>query len=278
MLSRFVLALAATATFVAAPRALAQSVVADYRVQDTFNSSVGTIGPLVPVGAGMVTFNDATVDGQMQRVLTITTNSTAPGSDSGVQTQAVGVLNPANYSVVLLSDFVINPANVVATKIFDFKNLSTDAGLYVNAADGTLAFIDGMGVVQGTGGAAISSLEFVQVVLTRAAATGLTSIYLNGMPAFSFVDTTGLAILGDATATGNAFLTLYKDDGMGLGGSVLGEGTQGDIARLRLYDGVLSAGQVAGLDRAIPEPSTYALLVTGVLLVGAWRRRRQSAG
>ncbi len=32
--------------------ARAQTIAADYRVQDTFASSVGTIGPLVPVPSG----------------------------------------------------------------------------------------------------------------------------------------------------------------------------------------------------------------------------------
>jgi hypothetical protein len=147
----------------------AQTLEADYQVQDTFNSSVGSIGPLTIVGpAGGVTFTSDTINGNPQRVLNIqASNSMAPFDESGVQTQTNPFLSGSNYSVVLLANFNLNTADVVATKIFDFKNLSSDAGLYVNAANGTLAFIDGSGVIQGVGGAALSSLTYAQIVLTR---------------------------------------------------------------------------------------------------------------
>ena len=130
---------------------------------------------------------------------------------------------------------------------------------------GTLAFIDGSGVLQGTGGATISSLAYSQIVLTRDSSTNLTSVYLNGTLAFSFTDNVGLAVLGDSSMSGNSFLTLFKDDGMGLGGSILTESTQGNIARLRLYDGVLSPSDVMNLDTTVPEPSTYLLCAVGTI-------------
>lgn len=255
----------------------AQTIQADYQVQGTFNSSVGSIGPLTVVGpTGGVTFTSDTVNGNPQQVLNIqASNSNPPFDESGVQTQTNPFLSSSNYSIVLLANFNLNTADVVATKILDFKNLSSDAGLYVNAATGTLAFIDGSGVLQGTGGAAISSLAYAQIVLTRDSSTNLTSIYLNGTLAFSFTDNVGLAVLGDATMSGNSFLTLFKDDGMGLGGSILSESTQGNIARLRLYDGVLSATDVMNLDTTVPEPSSYLLgTLGGLVLLACVRRRR----
>ena len=254
----------------------AQTIEADYQVQDTFNSSVGSIGPLTIVGpvAG-VGFMSDTVNGNPQRVLNIqASNSMAPFDQSGVQTQTNPFLSASNYSVVLLANFNLNTADVVATKIFDFKNLSSDAGLYVNAATGTLAFIDGSGVLQGTGGAAISSATYAQIVLTRDSATNLTSVYLNGALAFSFTDNVGLAVLGDSSMSGNSFLTLFKDDGMGLGGSMLTESTQGNIARLRLYDGLLSADDVMNLDTTVPEPSAYLLCAVGGFVLLAFLRKR----
>ena len=245
----------------------AQTLEADYQVQGTFNSSAGTIGPLTVVGpTGGVTFTSDTVNGNPQQVLNIqASNTTPPFDESGVQTQTNPFLSASNYSIVLLANFNLNTADVVATKIFDFKNLSSDAGLYVNAMTGTLAFIDGSGVLQGTGGAAISSLTYAQIVLTRDSSTNLTSVYLNGTLAFSFTDNVGLAVLGDSSMSGNSFLTLFKDDGMGLGGSILTESTQGNIARLRLYDGVLSPADVMNLDTTVPEPSTYLLCAVGAI-------------
>jgi Concanavalin A-like lectin/glucanases superfamily len=257
----------------------AQTLEADYQVQDTFSSSVGTIGPLAPVPpmTSGVTFASATVNGNPQRVLQIGVNSVnGTPAEVGVQTQTNPFIDSSNFSIVLLANFNLSTADVVATKIFDFKNLSSDAGLYVNAVDGTLAFIDGSGVLQGTGGANLSSLTYVQIVLTRDSSNDLTSIYLNGTLAFSFTDTNMLAVLGDAPMGMNSFLTLFKDDGMGLGGSMLTESTQGNIARLRLYDGVLSADDVMHLDTTVPEPSTYLLCAVGgcVLLIVNSRRRK----
>jgi hypothetical protein len=175
----------------------------------------------------------------------------------------------------LLANFNLSTTDIVATKIFDFKNLSSDAGLYVNAGTGTVAFIDGSGILQGTGGAALSSLTYAQIVLTRDGSTNLTSVYVNGTLAFSFTDNVGLAVLGDSSMSGNSFLTVFKDDGMGLGGMILTESTQGNIARLRLYDGVLSAEEVMNLDETVPEPSTYLLCGIGIVALLVTRRVRQ---
>ena len=275
---RLVASVFALAAFATLPRIHAQTLAADYRVQDTFASSVGSIGPLTPVGSGTVSFADGTVDGNMQRVLQIQAQGMTPTFvDAGVRTQTNPFINSSNYSIVLLANFNLDQTVVVATKIFDFKNLSGDAGLYVNSNSGTLAFIDNSGVLQSpAGGAALSSLQYAQIVLTRSSATNLVSVYQNGTLAFSFTDTNALAVLGDGSMSGNSFLTAFKDDGTGLGGMLVNEGTQGNIARLRLYDGVLSATDVMNLDRAIPEPSTWALCSLGALLLGMKLRRRST--
>lgn len=231
----------------------------------------------------MVTFTDDTVDGNVQRVLQIESDNPLPPTlptTSGVRTQTSGVLNPANFSIVLLANFLVDPVNLVSTKIFDFKNLSVDAGLYVNSSTGVLTFINNSGVIQGTSPAGLTLTDYSQIALTRDDATDTVNVYSTDVmgatsPAFSFIDTNGLAILGDGTPMSDAFLTLYKDDAQGAGGALVAESTQGNIARLRLYDGVLSAATVAGLDRvAIPEPSSATLLLAGAAVVGGSVRRR----
>ncbi len=250
----------------------AATIAADYQLQDTLDSSVGTIGPLTVVGpSANVSFADDTVNGNPQRVLNISNPAGLTADQSGVQSQTAGFLDPANYSIVLLASFQFFTTDPVATKIFDFKNLSSDAGLYVNAVDGSLAFIDGSGVIQGAGGALVNA-TYGQIVLTRDSSTKLTTVYENGVFAFSFTDTSGLAVMGDSSASGNAFLTLYKDDGAGIGGSTLDEGTVGNIARLRLYDGPLTAEEVAALDTTVvPEPSTMSILLLGGIVIGGAR-------
>lgn len=246
-----------------------QTLAADYQLQDTYNSSVGSIGPLkpLPTGTSDVYFGDGTVNGVMQRVLVIQTAQSNPFPTSGVQTQTNGFISSTNYSIVLQAQFSLS-TNLTATKIFDFKNLSSDAGLYVNNATGVLEFVDDMGIIQNFGGLSLTSSDYVEIALTRDASTNLTSVFLNNQLAFSFTDSNGLAILGDATMSGNSYLTLFKDDGGNVGGSAVNETSQGSIARLRLYDGVI----------AVPEPGTWALLGFGLAIATgpAIRRRRRA--
>jgi hypothetical protein len=265
----------ASAIFLDVDLASGATIAADYQLQDTFDSSVGTIGPLSVVGPpGNVTFVSDTVNGNPQQVLNIAVPLGVATDESGVQTQTATFLDPSNYSVVLLASFDINQFNPISTKLFDFKNLSTDAGLYINGTTGTLTFIDDSAVPQGTGGATAGG-TYVQIVLTRDSTTNLTSVYEDGALVFSFTDNLGLAVMADSSVTGNAFLTLFKDDGGGLGGEDVGEATSGNIARLRLYDGVLTPEEIAGLDTAIPEPSTIALSIFGGAILGRRLLRRK---
>ncbi len=264
----------ALATSLASLRA--QTVEADYNfIGNTLNSSVGSIGPLMPIGANNG-FSTDTVRGVPNTpIYRIAASGSTPNfSQGGAQVQTNPFVSSSNYSVVLLANFQLSAADAAATKIFDFKDLSSDAGLYINSATGVLSFIDGSANILGIGGAGVSLLDYPQVVLTRDGMTGLVSIYQNGTLAFSFMDSTGLAILGDSMISSNAFLTVFKDDATGTGGALTNESTQGNIARLRLYNGVLTADQVAALDTvAVPEPATWALLGLGVFAAFALRRK-----
>ena len=96
----------------------------------------------------------------------------------------------------------------------------------------------------------------------------MVTAYNNATEAFQFTDTNSLAVV-------NNVLTLFTDDGKGVGGTVLNEGTTDDIARLRLYNEVLTPDQVASL--AVPEPSALGILVSGGTLLGLVGLRRHLA-
>src|ERR1700722_3766666 len=110
----------------------AQTPIADYQVQDSYGSSVGTIGPLSVVGtASDVGFTDgATVNGHIQSALNVSVGSLSGATCGGVQAHPQGFLaNPSNHSVVLLADFNISATDPIASKVLDFKNRSADDGL-----------------------------------------------------------------------------------------------------------------------------------------------------
>jgi hypothetical protein len=82
---------------------------------------------------------------------------------------------------------------------------------------------------------------YVQVALTRNAASKQVVGYVNGVQQFAFTDTTGHGVISAANT-----LRLFKDD-------LNTEESAGSLARLRLYDGPLTASQAAALDW-LPSP------------------------
>ena len=253
--------------------ARAATLAADYQLQGIYDSSVGTIGPLTVAGnSGDVTFaTDQDVDGNTQTVASLDINYNGADTGAGLQAQTAGFLSSSDYSVVLLAEFNLD-ADLVATKVFDFDDLSSDAGLYINDATGLLYF---NGAVGATGPLAATTGSYTQIVLTRAS-SDLVTVYENGAEDFQFADTGGLAVLGPGTGpSGDADLTTFKDDGTGVGSTLVNETSVGDIARLRLYDGALTPDEVAALDTVVPEPLSSGVLLLGGGLMMMRRLRRR---
>ena len=244
------------------------AVVADYQLQNVLTSSVSPAGPLTLLGGSFVT---ATVEGQSQFVLNVGTGSI----NRGVNVNTAPFLSATTYSLVLLASFDFSVANgsPVAEKLIDFKNRSSDNGVYVNTTTGLISFLGPTPLP--IGGTPAVTGTYTQIVLTRDA-TGLTTLYQDGTAAFQFTDTANDAVFGDSLGGTGAFLTLFSDDTV----STTSEGLAGNLARVRLYDSVLSAAEVMALDRTapIPEPSTWALLALGTGLVTLLVRHERIRG
>lgn len=190
----------------------------DYRFQNSRASSTGQPPDVTDLGTNG--FASATVDGNSTTVLTFSQNnglSLAP--TTGV------VANDAYTLVVLFSLAQTNSYRRVA----DFKNGTSDHGLYV--LDGRLYFYP---AAYGSA-VSISDNTYVQVVLTRDA-SGVVTGYVNGTQQFQFTDTGAIAIID-----GGNTLRFFRDDGS--------EASAGSVARFRIYNGALTATQVAALDR-----------------------------
>jgi hypothetical protein len=265
------LAAAGSAIFLAAS-AEGATLVADYGFQgsDPLASSVAGAPDLTILNPTDVSYTTQTVAGQMRQVVDI-----VPGG--GLQAETDQILSNTNYSIVLLANFnaittSTNNTELVLGKAIDFQNRTTDSGLYT-AQGGGLDFYDGAGsdpTAEGTSlPGALGFGSYAQIVFTRAT-DGTTDAYIDGSLAFTFNDSDGQAIIGNGML--QQYLNFLIDDNAN---SVpfTRENEGGYVARIRLYDGVLSATDVANLDE-IPEPASGLLICAGAMLLAPRRRRR----
>src|SRR5262249_12562678 len=93
-----------------------------------------------------------------------------------------------------------------------------------------------------TGPTPFAPSNYVQVVVTRDASSNVVC-YLNGTQQLSFVDSAGIATLAGSPQ----MLRFFKDNTT--------EDAAGAVARIRLYDKVMPAAQVATLDRVTAGPA-----------------------
>jgi hypothetical protein len=112
---------------------------------------------------------------------------------------------------------------------------------------------------------AINSGDFVNLVVTWNKPTGAMCIYVDG----------GL----EASGTHSAGLDLAALGELVLGGNVLDRRYfTGLIDDVQIYDNSLSPAEVAGIHNAlaVPEPTTWALLATGLLGLGIGVGRKRT--
>lgn len=205
--------------------AFAQSVLkADYRFQNTRSSSAGSAPPLKDIGPKTNTFTPDTVDGTSRTVLHF------PKGNGLKLSPTSSVVSNGTYTIVVL--FKLNEVDGYR-RIIDFKNGTSDNGLYIQG--GLLRFYP-----QAQGNTTIAPSTYVQVVLTRNAGGTVTG-YVNGVQQFSFDDSAS----NDAVIDANT-LRFFRDNESG---GVATEHSAGSVARIRLYDSALNAGEVGALDR-----------------------------
>jgi hypothetical protein len=142
-------------------------------------------------------------------------------------------------------------------KILDFKNRTSDDGLY--SLNGTLLFFGS----SGTGTAvSIKAGQSEDVVLTRDASSKVVTGYVNGVKQFSFTDTTGLATF---TAT-HSIINILQDDL-----NTNHEYFAGKLTHVSVFNSALSASQVTTLHNGGTKSHAgewFVALATGQTVTG----------
>lgn len=195
----------------------------------------------------------------------------------GGQISALGYIFVANHGLKLNSptlstinyslEFSFQLTSISGTmKLADLHGGTDSTGLFQSS--GKLVFSPGPSAAS----AGISAGTAVHVVLTRNSATNVVSAYLNGQQAFSFVDTNAAAVIPPPEQ-----VYFFRNDPT----NTFTTPATGIANFLRVYNGALTSSEVsalfaAGAPLAVPEPSTIALLLTGLGTAALLRFRRRS--
>ncbi len=198
------------------------NLVADYRFNGSHASSVGSAPDLADIGSN--SFAADTVDSVSCNVLTFS-------QGNGLSLATNGLISSDTYSIVMLFRFD-NTSSY--RKLVDFKNGTEDYGLY-NFSQKLRFYTDASGA-----NVVFQDNTYAQVVLTRDGTTKQVTGYVDGAQEIQFTDTNDRALIDSS----NTLRFLIDDTTTG---GV--EASAGAVARIRIYDGVLSSGEVSALDR-----------------------------
>jgi hypothetical protein len=204
---------------VVAPPGSAATLKGDYRFAGTLDSSCCGAPALTDLGPN--SFAPEVVNGASRPVLTFPLSS-------GVSLPA-GVIPSDSYSIAV--QFRLEEVSSFR-RLVDFSTSSSDRGLY--NLNGELNFYP---IVTGSSSPPpIVPNTYVHVVLTREAA-GQVVGYVDGNEEITFADS-----VGDAVFQPGSNVRFFKDDAV-----VGGEESAGAVSRIRVYDGALTAAEVASI-------------------------------
>jgi hypothetical protein len=196
--------------------------VYEYNFLNSFDEEISQAPPLNVLGTGSFS------NGQLSELSCLERPVYNFDQNSGFQfdNTASGNLITESYSVEMYFQFANNTG---FRRIIDFKNRTSDFGLYSTAS--VLQFYDAITINT----SALIAGQFVHLVVTRDSASQVVNMYVDGALAGSFVDATGLGLL-DA----DNVMNFFQDD-LVFGG----EAQPGTISMLKLYDQPIDNAAVA---------------------------------
>lgn len=186
-------------------------------------------------------------------------------ANQGLTLSGTGLANQGEYSIemrvrlnALRSDF-----GSIWIKLIDFKNLTSDSGLYSFDGDGNPAG----SIVQfyPIGGTADSFTpnEYANVVITRDGTTKEVVTYVEGFGQFSFVDG------GDQAVFSSNVMHFMMDDAA----TGFSEAGSGALDYIRIYNTALTGNEVVNLPAVPDAASTMGLLGLALAALAGVRRK-----
>jgi PEP-CTERM motif len=227
--------------------AQAATLVAQYNFNGNLHSSVAGAPDLIAVNpTGTASFNAG-------GGYNWGGNTTVPANQGGLSfDNSGGLLTTNSYSIDLT--FMFSGGTNAWRRIIDVQNRQSDNGFYVNPSNN----LDVFPVVGSAGN--FSTGAFHDVLLTVGG--GIVNAYLDGTP--ELTATTGVMDINNPQNLVNLFL-----DNVVAGGQ--NEWSAGTINQALFYDGVVTPGV-----GAVPEPSTWAMMILGFAGIGFMAYRRKS--
>lgn len=187
-----------------------------------------------------------------------------PGRYSFGPNQGVKLENGLNDTHVWSIEFKASFDSLVGTwkKMVDFQNLSIDDGIYLEYSQ--LQYYPQKSVASG-----IEVGRDFTVVLTRDA-LGTLRGYVDGKRLWSIKNDGGYT---NNSVSADNVLHFFVDDRL----RDQKEAQAGSLDYLRIYDGVLTDAEIAGVPTSpVPEPGTVALLSAGLLGLAFTRRHKKA--
>lgn len=175
---------------------------------------------------------------------------------------SVSLLNTINSSIYTLDTQFSFDVTEYWRKVIDFKDRSSDNGLYIHDGHLSLASPD----LSESTGPVMSDGQTVRLTLTRDSGKLFTA-YINGIEQLSLHDTHDITVFDAPSQIARLFIDDLATFGY--------ERSPGTVKYIKTFDRALSPTEVSALGNVsnVPEPETLALSLAGLLVVAGLTRR-----
>ena len=241
------------------------AAVATYRFNNNFEADeVGVPAIVATTSLSTSAFTPDVVFGQPRQVWSFDGNAVPPNQQAGLTLDTTDLVVPNEYSIELV--FLFTQRQGQWRRIIDVENRQSDNGFYVDPQNKLSIFPLSSSTAMWTNNV------YHHVVLTNDGST--VNTYLDG--GAGFATTTGLLNLNNVNNPG--YLMHFFLDNIAGGGS--GEFSDGRVALVRLWGGVLTAAEVRQLAQNpfVPEPRAAMMLLPAIVAAVLRRRHTQRPG